>query len=200
MDVKAGEFGTLSSPYRLIDPESGTVLLRLLPMHLDRLHRPSRRSAYVPCGGDPASPYAFPLLKNTSPVDVLLRGGVSPRRASAGIKFEPAGDFEGRAWWRWIAYALTPFGWVFHPTPDFRMCRWRQRLESLSLPPSCASPDESFAKGAAWLEHELGTPHEEVPGPPEARRRAWTYEWGRVDLWHEPRDGAAEVVIRWAAT
>jgi hypothetical protein len=79
-----------------------------------------------------------------------------PEEVSGGIAFEPEGDFEARSWWRWIVYALTPFGWVFHPTPHFRMSGELEQLQALTLTPSCASPDQGFADAARALERDLG--------------------------------------------
>src|SRR5437868_6993255 len=90
-----------------------------------------------------------PGVRSASPIDATLRGGMTPHEASGGIEFELAGDFEGRSWWRWIACALTPFGWVSFPTPQFRdtrrIARRRTaRLQDLTLTPSCVSPDVGF--------------------------------------------------------
>jgi hypothetical protein len=77
---------------RLVDPGSGSVNLRLVPHYLSRLHQPELRGDYVPCDGDASSLYQFPLLKGASPVDVTLRGGMTPSQVSAGVPFEPAGS------------------------------------------------------------------------------------------------------------
>lgn len=197
MRIDAGSHGVLESPSRLIDPVSGMVLLRLVPLHLSRLHPPDLRGDFVPCNGDASSPYEFPLLRGASPVDVTLRGGMRTSEVSAGLVFEPAGDLWSLSQWRWIAYALTPFGWVRHPTPKFIRKRTDliaedDLLASLNLAPSCGtSRDENFRAAEDWLVSELGPPH--VAGD----SREWHYEWGSVVLAYEIRDGAAEAYVVW---
>lgn len=117
--IDAGSHGVLESLPRLVDVASGSVYLRLVPHHLSRLHPPDLRGDFVPCNRDASSPYGFPLLRGTSPVDVTLRGGMRPSDVSAGVIFESAGSQWSRSWWRWIAYALTPFGWAMFATPEF---------------------------------------------------------------------------------
>ncbi len=195
--IDAGSHSVLDSRPRLVDPASGSVFLRLLPHHLSRLHPAELRGDFVPCNGDPSSPYQFPLLRGAGPVDVTLQGGMTPTDASAGVVFESAGSQWSRSWWRWIAYALTPFGWVNHPTPEFIRKHTRQHLEedllaSLSLAPSCGtSPPENFRVAEDWLARELGLPHR------SGESVEWRYDWGSVGLTYEPRDGAAEVYILW---
>ncbi len=197
MKIDAGSHGVLESPPRLVDAASGAVHLRLVPFHLSRLHPPDLRGDFVLCNGDASSPYQFPLLRGASPVDVTLRGGMTPSQVSAGVIFESAGSQWSRSWWRWIAYALTPFGWAMFPTPQFIRKQTRQHAEedllaSLSVAPSCGtSPQENFRVAEDWLVRELGFP--ESSG--ESRR--WRYEWGSVGLRYEPRDGAAEAYILW---
>lgn len=197
MKIDAGPHGVLKSPPRLVDAASGSVWLRLVPFHLPRLQPPHLRGDFVPCNGDASSPYQFPLLRGASPVDVTLRGGMTPSHVSAGVIFESAGSQWSRSWWRWIAYALTPFGWVNHPTPQFFRKQTRQHAEddllaSLSLAPSCGiSPQENFRVAGDWLVRELGSPQS------SGDSREWRYEWGSVGLTYEPRDGAAEAYILW---
>ena len=199
--IDAGAHGVLSSPESLIDGNSGEVVLRLFPVHLQRLHPAERRGSYVPCGGDSLSPYTAPLLLEAPPVDVMLRPALMPHEVAGGLAFEPAGDFEGRAWWRWIAAALTPFGWVLHPTPHFTITSPHSledgRLTAVRLSPSCESAVDAFAEAERWLVSELGAPHMSRGRRIHKRVREWRYDWGRVYLWHEPRDGEAEVVISW---
>jgi len=113
------------------------------------------------------------------------------------LVFEPAGDLWSLSQWRWIAYALTPFGWVRHPTPKFIRKRTDliaedDLLASLNLAPSCGtSRDENFRAAEDWLVSELGPPH--VAGD----SREWHYEWGSVVLAYEIRDGAAEAYVVW---
>jgi hypothetical protein len=197
MRIDAGSHGVLESPSRLIDAASGSVHLRLVPLHLSRLHPPDLRGDFVPCDGDPSSPYESPLLRGASPVDVTLRGGLRPSEVSAGLVFEPAGDLWSISQWRWIACALTPFGWVRHPSPQFIRGRTDLTAEddllaSLSLAPSCGtSREEDFHAAEDWLVSELGPPHD------AGDSREWHYEWGSVVLAFEIRDGAAQAYISW---
>lgn len=152
MKIDAGSHGVLESPPRLVDVASGSVYLRLVPFHLSRLHPPDLRGHFVPCNGDASSPYQFPLLRGASPVDVTLRSGMTPSQVSAGVVFESGGSQWSRSWWRWIAYALTPFGWAMFPTPQFirkqtRPYEEEDLLASLSLGPSCGtSPQENLSR------------------------------------------------------
>jgi hypothetical protein len=196
MKIDAGSHGILESPPHLIDASSGSVHLRFFPHHLSRLHPPDLRGDFVPCDGDAGSPYRFPLLRGAPPVDVTLRGGMRPSEVSAGLVFERAGSHWSRSWWRWIAYALTPFGWANDPTPQFigkrSLLAKRDLLASLSLSPSCGSTEvENFRIAEGWFRSELGPPH----ATRDSRR--WRYEWGTVGLEYEPRDGAAEAFVLW---
>ena len=199
MKIDAGSHGMLESLPRLIDPSTGSVYLRLVPVYLSRLHPPELRGDFVPCGRDPRSPYEFPFLRGASPVDVDLRGGMTPAEVSAGLTFENAGSQWSRSWWRWIADALTPFGWVLHPTPQFIRKQTRGRgsehlLASLGLMPSCGgSTEENYRVAEEWLVRELGAPH--LTGDRELQQ--WRYEWGSVGLYYEIRDGFAEVFALW---
>ena len=197
MQVDAGEHGVLHSPSRLIDPHTGEVLLRFLRTHLPRLHPPEMRSPFVPCEGGSASQYLSPLLKGATPIDVTLRPGMVPGQVAGGIEFEPAGDFQHRSWWRWIANALTPFGWVAHPTPHFHMTGEEHHLSAVTLVPSCVPSVEGFAAAETWLGNELGQPHVSRGRRLLSRSRRWEFQWGQVVLCHETRDGAAEVAISW---
>ena len=120
-----------------------------------------------------------------------------PSDVSAGVIFESAGSQWSRSWWRWIAYALTPFGWAMFPMPQFIRKQTRQNeeedlLASLGLGPSCGtSPQENFRVAEDWLVRELGSPQSSEDS------REWRYEWGYVGLTYEPRDGAAEAYILW---
>ena len=195
--IDAGSHGTLVSLPHLVDAASGAVHLRLVPLHLSRLHPPDLRGDFVPCGGDATSPYQLPLLKGASPVDVTLLGGMSVSNVSAGVIFECAGSLWSQSWWRWIAYALTPFGWVRHPTPHFVRKQAEKDedvdlLASLSLAPSCgSSSQENFGVASEWLLRELGSP--QLSGD----RKAWRFDWGSVVLAYEPRDGFATAFILW---
>lgn len=197
MKVDAGSHGVLESLPGLVDAGSGSVFLRLVPHHLSRLHPPDLRGDFVPCNRDARSPYEFPLLRGASPVDVTLRGGMRPSDVSGGVTFESAGSQWSRSWWRWIAYALTPFGWAMFPTPQFIRKETGQDVEedllaSLSLDPSCGgSAEENFRLAEDWLVRELGSPES------SGDSREWRYEWGSIGLTYEPRDGAAEAYILW---
>ena len=199
MRIDAGSHGMIESLPRLVDPGSGSVHLRLVPHYLSRLHPPELRGDYVPCDRDASSLYEFPLLKGASPIDVTLRGGMTPSQVSAGVIFESAGSQWSRSWWRWIAHALTPFGWVMHATPQFIRKQTRQKREenllaSLDLMPSCGeSPEERYRVAEDWLVSELGSPHHVG----DQDRREWRYEWGSVGLEYEPRDGDAEAYVVW---
>lgn len=196
MEIDAGSHGVLRSLPGLIDVAAGSVSLRLVPHHLSRLHPPGLRGEFVPCGGDPRSRYEFPLLRGTDPVDITLRGGMRTSEVSGGVIFESAGSQWSRSWWRWIAHALTPFGWAY-PTPEFSRKQTGQDadenlLASLSLAPMCGgSAQEKYRAAEDWLEGELGSPQR------DGDLREWRYEWGSVGLTYEPRDGAAEAVILW---
>lgn len=199
MRIDAGSHGVLQSLPRLVDPAAGTIYLRLVPHFLSRLHPPELRGDFVPCGGDPRSPYEFPLLKGASPVDVTLRGGMTPSEVSAGLTFENAGSQWSRSWWRWIADALTPFGWVRHATPQFirKVTRGEgseHLLASVGLMPSCGgSLEENYRVAEQWLMRELGAPHHAG----DRALRQWRYEWGSVGLHYEVRDGFPEVIVLW---
>jgi hypothetical protein len=195
--IDAGSHGVIESLPRLVDAASGSVYLRLVPHHLSRLHPPDLRGDFVPCNRDASSSYEFPLLRGTSPVDVTLRGGMRPSEVSAGVTFESAGSQWSRSWWRWIAYALTPFGWAMQATPEFIRKRTghfvkEDLLASLSLPPSCGvSAGVNYRVAEKWLVHELGAPES------SGDSTEWRYEWGSVGITYEPIDGAAELYIAW---
>jgi hypothetical protein len=63
-----------------------------------------------------------------------------PSEVSAGVIFESAGSQWSRSWWRWIAYALTPFGWAMQATPEFIRKRTghfvKEALTRISSPPT----------------------------------------------------------------
>ncbi len=194
MRVDAGEHGILESPERLIDPQSGEVCLRLWRTHLQRMHAPELRGSYVPCGGDPDSPFTFPLLKGSQPVEVTLRGGMSLLEVSAGIEFEPATtEWTGQVGWRWIAAALTPWGWDQHPIATFNIGEIRL-LRALDLSPSCFAPPDAFSQADALLTHELGDPHYAQNQP---MTRKWWYQWGEVRLGQAFDGSGAQVVVEW---
>jgi hypothetical protein len=112
------------------------------------------------------------------------------------VVFESAGSQWSRSSWRWIAHALTPFGWV-DPTPQFirkhtRLFAKEHLLASLSLRPICGTDErENFRVAEDWLVEELGPPHH------SGDSREWHYDWGSVHPAYEPRDGAAEAYVLW---
>ncbi len=52
------------------------------------------------------------------------------------------------------------------------------------------SARENFRGAEDWLVSESGP-------PATGDWREWHYEWGRVGLAYEPRDGAAEAYVEW---
>ncbi|HJP59893.1 MAG TPA: hypothetical protein VJ865_07830 [Gemmatimonadaceae bacterium] len=178
-----------ATPTRLIDPVNGTVLLRLVPFYLERLHGPSGlvddRTAI-----DLGLP--FPFLRGAPPIDVTLRPGMTPetlRRLGGG--YERNSSLGTLSWGRWTSYALTPFGWVHFPTPFFQ----GDRLSALDLQLHGATPTENFEAMSEWLLRELGAPQESV----ESQRQTWERAWGSAILFFEPRDGYAQLRIEWSS-
>lgn len=162
------------------------MLLRLVPFYLGRLHGDEDRADpdHVRFG------LPFPFLRNTATVDLVLRAGVTPAAiAASGGGFEANSSLGRTSWWRWASYALTPFGWVPHPTPFFM----DGMLSSISLRRHGGTPDENFAAMDDWLRSEIGAP----AAPLVAQSRSWTFGWGAVALAFEARDGEAELGIAW---
>jgi len=173
------------TPSRLIDRTDGTVLLRLVPFYLARLHGSDDRADPDHVLGLP-----FPFLRAAKDIDVVLRHGMTTAAiAEFGGGFEPNSSLGATSWWRWASYALTPFGWVAHPTPFFT----DGRLSSVSLRRHGGTPEENFAAIDDWMRREIGAP----AAPIEPRSRSWTFCWGAVALAFEPRDGDAELGIWW---
>ena len=187
-------------PATLIDPVTGAVTLRLVPHHLERLH-----GAY-PKGSTPTEDaktlgLPFPFLPNARPIDLLLRGGMTPGQIGSRGGFEKNSSDGTTRWWRWAAYASTPFGWVDLITPFFktegiwsRLFR-RDRLSVLTFQRLGRDAQASFDAMEAWLRQELGSPSEAAPA--RTGKRTWTFPWGSVDLYREPRDGDAAMAVRW---
>jgi hypothetical protein len=184
----------IGPPGWLIDHDTGVVWLRLVPFHLERLHGPYPAEAPR---GDAArlAGLPFPLKLDARPLDVHLHHGMSEAAAGLG---------EDR---QWHAYALTPFGWVSFPTPEFR----RGRLVALALQPHVTrSTLETYATAATWLRGELGSPHRRKGRPPIVHRNEdplhwkslpgrmeWTFRWGAVRLGFDVRDNETELAIHW---
>jgi hypothetical protein len=178
---------TFDPPSRLLDSATGSVLLRLVPFHLARLHAPES-------AGDDADQarlgLPFPFLRGAEPIDVVLRRGMtSADVARYGGGFEPNSSLGSTAWWRWASYALTPFGWVAFPTPFFT----DGVLSALSLNRHGGTADENFAAMKNRLELEIGAPSSSA----SAASPSWTFDWGTVALSFEPRDLQAQLRIVW---
>ena len=124
---------------------------------------------------------------------------MTPSEVSAGVTFESAGSQWSRSWWRWIAYALTPFGCAMFPTPQFIRKQTGHHeeedlLASLSVSPMCPrTPQERYRVAEDWLVGELGSPH----SLGDRDLRTWQYQWGSVVLTYEMRDGNAEAYFLW---
>jgi hypothetical protein len=147
----------------------------------------------------PTEPVRVPSSQRGKPCGGHAQGRHDSIRISAGLTFENAGSQWSRSWWRWIADALTPFGWVLHATPQFIRKKTRGKgsehfLAYVGLMPSCGgSPEENHRVAEEWLVHELGALHQ--AGDRDLLR--WRYEWGSDELYYEIRDGFAEVVVWW---
>lgn len=191
----------MEAPDVLIDPVAGTVMLRMVPYHLDRLHGPHPTGATKGPEGLP-----FPFLEGAESFDVVWRGGM--RRGEIG----PLGVYEEHtrtceeSWWSWHAYAETPFGWVSHPTPRFKL----DRLVAVELSPLGSASVANFGAMEQWLRRELGRPSETSPRSGWRGRliklqswftfqpeMTWILPWGWVHLFYEMREGDAVMLIRW---
>ena len=171
----------INPPARLVDPTRGTVSLRLIPFYVERLHKGAELAdaAALSIG------LPFPFLKDSEPLDLLLQSGMTTGTiASHGGGFEPNSSLGSRSWWRWAAYALTPFGWVTFPTPFFD----NGRLTELTLQRHGKTPAENHAVMREWLTRELG----DASGP-----ASWLFEWGEVKLYRDARDGEAQMRVVW---
>ena len=88
---------------RLIDPVTGNVLLRLVPLHLERLHGPYPPGT-LDGGSARANGLPFPFLPNAEPIDIVLRGGISPSEIGTAGGFEPNSSLGTTSWWGWDSY------------------------------------------------------------------------------------------------
>jgi hypothetical protein len=190
-------------PPSLIVPETGQVTLRLYPYHLERRHGP------WPVGANPDEArrlgLPFPFLPGAEPVEVRLRGGLTPQEVGPASLFHRNSSLGRTVWWDWDAYARTPFGWDPFPTVFFES----GRLVGLALNPRGAETAEAFTRIERTLAAEIGPAHEasEIEtdgrfGPPPNRPwlrwiRRWRFDWGEVALYHEARDWTLEVSVRW---
>jgi hypothetical protein len=188
-------------PDRLIDRSNGTVILRLVPHYLERLHGASGVDESVDFR---ALGLPFPFLRGGRSFDITLRQGMSPSAIGSVGGFEPNSSLGVRSWWRWASYALTPFGWAAHPTSFFD----NGRLSMVQLDRVGNLPNQSFDAIVSWLVRELGEPPESTVGamspshtmgnhPPEPPRRQWVYPWGSVTAFFEARDGDARLSVAW---
>lgn len=186
----------------LIDAEQGTATLRLYPFHLKRLHGPWP-SEVSPSEATPLGLH-FPLLPNSSPVDVHLKGGQTPEEVGPSDLIEPNSELKDLSWWRWHGYARTPLGWVSFPTPFFRSGRLEQITLTLSTEESNPT---GFDRAERILIEELGPPTESVsgkrfnlwPGRPAwgHHQRRWRFDWGTVSLYYEVRDWNLQIGVLW---
>lgn len=191
----------MDRPAHLIDPTTGDVVLCLLTFHLDRIHGPY-------CGNheDQASQAGlpFPLLTDADPIQLTVRPGMTPQEISSLSPIEPNSSLGNCSWWRWHAYAWTPFGWSLWPTPTFK----RGRLSNLSFDVhDGGSVDSRLSALRVYVEDELGPPDETLhkgwfaslrsPNRGQPSGFKWNRTWGQVTVWLEPRDGEPQLSISW---
>ena len=188
------------APTKLIDPVAGTVAIRLVPFHRESLHGASSEGPSPE--GDDARPLGLPFrfLPDARPIDLVLHGGMSPADIGSRGGFEPNSSLGRTSWWRWGACALTPFGWAISTTPFFEEERRWLGLRRRKLPTNltirrAGEAEEGFNAIEAWLRRELGNPSE--PTDIRPHHRTWHFPWGGVHLYYEPRDGKAEMGVRW---
>jgi hypothetical protein len=188
-------------PPWFIDPATGSVLLRLVPVHLERLHGPHPDDAQW-VEAVPGQRLPFPLLAGGVPTDIVLGPGTTPADV-ADLPFEGRStDFDGRRWVSLSAAARTAFGWDPHPTMHFRIHADRpveeMRMDIVVVHCRGRSSDESFDVMDEWLRRELGPPATSA-GDKKRRRyhraRTWTFPWGTVRLSYESRDREAEIQV-----
>lgn len=181
---------TPQPPGHLIDPKTGTVHLLLFPYDKERLHAPPSYLEGLP----------NPLPPDANPFSVSLRAGMTPEQIGPQGGFEQNSSLKETSWWRWDAYALTPYGWATNPVPFFD----NGRLSGLNLNRQGSEEIKNWSLMSVWLEGELGPPTESksigVPWVPSNTDdwRIWRFGWGGVVLTFEPRDGAAALGIGWA--
>ncbi|MCO5297743.1 MAG: hypothetical protein M9921_12880 [Fimbriimonadaceae bacterium] len=185
----------------MIDAETGEVELVLVPFHLKRLHGPLVGD--LEGTGGPAG-LPFPLLPNADPIVLRLRPGMTPDEIAMVSPFEPNSSLGNESWWRWHAYAWTPFGWSPWPTPHF----YGGHLGYLGLDGSDGPTAHSRMRAMLdYGEREFGEPGEglrvgwfrsrkarpgETPGA-----YVWKREWGSVVIGLEPRDHQPVLGVKW---
>ncbi|HVF20808.1 MAG TPA: hypothetical protein VNA14_11270 [Mycobacteriales bacterium] len=193
-------------PTWFVDPVTGNVQLRFAAIHLERLHGSYPDEAEW-VEAVPGRRLPFPLLAGALPTDVVLTPDTTPADLSVLPFGRSSGtDFDGRYWFALYAVARTPFGWQAHPTMHFRTVADRPLDESpmrvVVVNRTGHSSDENFDVMDAWLRQELGAPTTSA-GDNKRRRynrsRRWTFPWGRVLLYYEPRDREAEIAVSWSA-
>lgn len=184
----------------LFDPETGVVELLLVPTYLERINGPWRWG--TPSFEPTDLTRHFPFLPESEPTIVRLRPLMDHQELARQLPIERAGDLGSRTWWRWHAYAQTPFGWVQHPTPTFT----DMKLTGLSLRPHAPdSREERLQTLVDYIESLLGPPDtvegmsflgfQVGDGKPSHYR--WKRPWGRVTCFIEPRDLDAVLSIGW---
>lgn len=169
---------------------TGIVELLLVPFHLERLHGPWRWGTPTYCG-DGYSP--FPLLPGVEPTVVRLAPLMDHEDLASQLPIERSGDLYEESWWRWHAHALTPFGWIHHPSAHFSGSTLTALTMILYGP---ASAEERLGVLVDYVESLLGPPDTsdrleyfgyEVQSDQLTRHR-WKRAWGRVTCMLEVRD------------
>ena len=191
----------MDRPAHLFDPDTGVVELVLYPFHLDRLHGRylGPREDAATCAGLP-----FPMLQNSEPIRLCLTPGLTPEEIAAVSPFERNSSLGNRSWWRWHAYAWTPFGWSTFPTPHF----YSDRLGTITFGVhGSGSVEVRLNEVKSYVEAELGEPDEILcrgiarnptakPGDrPDIIR--WVRIWGVVTVCLEARDHEPQMSIAW---
>jgi hypothetical protein len=181
-------------PPRLIDRETGVVAFRLFPYYLRRLHGDWLGEV----GEAEATPSGlpFPLLPGSTPIELSLRGGMTPAQVGSRDLFEPNSKLGKAAWWQWHAYAKTSVGWDPFPTPFFTS----NRLTQLQFNPRVSDGLSGFEAVLQVLTSELGVPHERNEGTAKPPYRGWKFSWGTAYLHFEPRDWTLQVTIDWSTS
>lgn len=189
-----------------MDPTDGTVLLRLVPLHIERRHGPlPPNPRWVSDVNGDSLP--FPLLDGAAPVDVALSPGLTPSSLKdAGLSRSSGTEFNGRYWFYWSAYARLPIGWSTQVTAAFRVGAG-QSVEAgplwyIHLHMSGGPPDRRFDLMDGWLRTELGPPPMSAGDKKRnlaKRVRRWDFDWGDVGLYYELRDREPELQVTWGA-
>lgn len=179
---------------------TGIVELLLVPIYLKRIHGPWRWGSPSFDPDDVAK--AFPFLPDSEPIIVRLWPLMHHHDLASQTPIESAGGMGNATWWRWHAYAHTPFGWVQHPTPHFT----DMRLTGLSLRPHYPeSREERLDVITDYVESLIGPPDvSELQSYFKFRakddrptRHRWKRSWGRVTCFLEDRDIAPVLSFGW---